>query len=210
MGNTLKKREFIMLRKCVFSMAVILLLTSGTHAAIGHAQSFSFDALNIVKKTGCIGSAEGSTSVMVGHTQKAYNTASGIGALQKETAVLTQSGSSAGIGNKAVVIQKGSAEGEQEQFAGVGFLGNNIQSESQSLGVNLDMVTINTKGIGSAAGTQDFVGAQKQIQITPNGMSKSLQNVNATQSSTISGSLATVKNILNVVLNQNQGVVEGK
>ena len=199
-----------MLRKLLFSTVVILLLSSGALAAIGHAQGFEINALNIVKRAGCVGSAEGSNIVMVGHAQEAYDAASGTAAFQEETAILTQSGSAAGLGGKTAVVQEATADGAQEQFVGIGCCGRGIRSEDQSLSVNLDMLTKNMKGIGGAVGAQGFVGAQSQIEITPNGMSATSQYIGAAQFSAVSGGLATVNNSLDVTLNQSQAVVGGK
>ena len=207
-----------MLKKCVFSMAVILLLSSGAFAcigympsSIGHAQGFSIDAMNVVHRAGCVGSAEGSNTVMVGHAQEAYDTASGTSAVQEETAILTQSGTAQGTGGKTAVVQNAFAEGAQEQFVSptVGGVTSGLSSQAQSLGVNLDMLTKNAKGIGAAIGSQGFVGAQSQIEVTPNGMSATSQFLGAAQFSAVSGGAASVSNILNVVLNQSQLVAGG-
>lgn len=205
-----------MLRKLLFSMVVLLLLSSGALAAIGHAQGFSLDALNIVKRAGCVGSAEGSNIVMVGHAQEAYDAATGTAAFQEETAILTQSGSAVGLGGKTAVVQKANAEGAQEQLVGPGvvvcgsIIGSGIRSQDQSLGVDLDMLTKNAKGIGGAVGAQGFVGAQSQMEITPNGMSAASQYIGAAQFSAVSGGLASVNNDLDIVLNQSQVVAGGK
>lgn len=191
-------------------MTVILLLSSGALAAIGHAQGFEIDALHIVKRAGCVGSAEGSNIVMVGHAQEAYDVASGTGALQEETAILTQSGSAVGKGGKTAVMQEAYADGAQEQFVGIGCCGIGKQVQGQSLSVNLDMLTKNAGGIGGAVGAQGFVGAQSQIEITPNGMSATSQYIGAAQFSAVAGKNASVKNTLDVALNQSQAVVEGK
>jgi hypothetical protein len=191
-------------------MVVILLLSSGALAAIGHAQGFVIDALNIVKRAGSVGSAEGSNIVMVGHAQEAYDTATGTAAFQEETAILTQSGSAVGLGGKTTVVQKASAEGVQNQRVGIGCRGLGRRAEGQALGVSLDTLASNAKGIGGAVGAQGFVGAQSQIEVTPNGMSAATQYVGAAQFSAVSGGFASVKNSLDVVLNQSQVVVEGK
>lgn len=206
-----------MLRKWLFSMAVILLLSSGalaciglTPASIGNAQNFGIDAINVMRAGGCVGSAEGSNIVMVGHAQEAYDMASGTAALQEETAILTQSGSAAGLGGKTAVVQEASADGSQNQLVGIGCCGNGIGVQGQSLGVNLDMLTFNANGIGGAIGAQGFVGAQSQIEITPNGMSAASQYIGAAQFSAVSGGMAAVNNNLDVTLTQSQGVAAGK
>ena len=225
MCNTLKEKEFEMFRKLLFLMIVVVFLSSSAlpcigsapscigcmPSSIGNAQGFEINALNIVKRAGCVGSAEGSNIVMVGHAQEAYDMASGTGALQDETAILTQSGSAVGKGGKTAVMQKAYAAGAQEQLvgSGVGVLAGGTSSQGQSLGVNLDMLTKNTKGIGGAIGAQGFVGAQNQMEFTPNGMSSQSQFIGTAQFSAIAGKNASVKNVLDVVLNQSQAVVEG-
>lgn len=205
-----KGKEFKMLRKLFFSVVVVLMFSSGALAAIGHAQDFIIDALNVVRGAGCVGSAEGSNIVMVGHAQEAYDTATGTAAFQEETAILTQSGSAAGMGGKAAVVQEAHAEGGQNQRVGIGCCSLGKRAEGQTLGVSLDMLTTNAKGIGGAVGAQGFVGAQSQIEITPNGMSASSQYIGAAQFSAVSGGHSKVNNSLDVVLNQSQKVMEGK
>ena len=199
-----------MLKKMFFSMVVLLMFSSGALAAVGHAQGFAIDALNVVKRAGCVGSAEGSNIVMVGHAQEAYDAATGTAAFQEETAILTQSGSAAGLGGKRAVVQKAQAEGGQKQRVGIGCCSLGKRTEGQALGVSLDMLTTNAKGIGGAVGAQGFVGAQSQIEVTPNGMSASSQYIGAAQFSAVSGGHAKVDNSLDVVLKQNQQVIEGK
>ncbi|MBN2316662.1 MAG: hypothetical protein JXM79_22225 [Sedimentisphaerales bacterium] len=207
-----------MLRKCVFSMTVALLLSSGVFAcighapsSIGHAQDFGIDAVNVVQRAGCVGSAEGSNTAMVSHTQEAYNTASGTSAVQEETGILTQSGTVEGRGGRTIVAQNASVDGAQEQLIGpaIGCCASGLSSQTQSLGVSLDMLTKNAGRIGTAIGSQAFVGAQSQIEITPNSMSASSQFLGAAQYSAVSGVAASVTNILDVVLNQSQSVAGG-
>ena len=143
---------------------------------------------------------------MVGHAQKAYSVASGTAAYQKETAILIQSGRTVGLGGKTAIVQEATVDGAQNQLVGSGFHGRGIRTESQSLSVNLNSLTSNIKGIGGAVAAQSFVGAQTQIEVTPNGMSASSQYVGVTQFSAVSGTHSTVKNNVDVVLNQNQDV----
>ena len=195
-----------MLRKLSFSVVVVLLLSSGALADIGHAQDFAINASNLVARNGYVGSAKGSNTAMVGHAQKAYSVASGTAAYQKETAILIQSGRTVGLGGKTAIVQEATVDGAQNQLVGSGFHGRGIRTESQSLSVNLNSLTSNIKGIGGAVAAQSFVGAQTQIEVTPNGMSASSQYVGVTQFSAVSGTHSTVKNNVDVVLNQNQDV----
>ncbi|MEJ2703571.1 MAG: hypothetical protein P8Z79_14125 [Sedimentisphaerales bacterium] len=201
-----------MVRKLLFITAVVLFLSSGAFACIGHAQdfsqSFAIDAANVVARAGCIGSAYGSNSVAIGHAQSAVNVASGTSAFQQETARLTQSGSVVGRRGVGIVAQKASISGAQNQNAAIGWPARPVRSNGQSLGVSLDTLANTSSRIGGAVGVQRFVGAQSQVQVGPNGVSTAWQSIEAAQTANVSGSRSSVKNSLDVVLNQS-GVVVG-
>jgi hypothetical protein len=206
-----------MSRKLLFSVAVVLFLSSGALACVGYAQyfsqglsqGFSIDAANVVARTGGVGSAVGSNAVTIGHSQAASSVASGTSAFQQETATLTQSGKAVGAVGTTAVVQNATVTGAQNQNAGVGWPARGTRSGGQSLGVNLGMVTSNSRGIGGAVGSQRFVGSQSQTQVTPNGISTASQYIDATQLATVSGGAASVTNSLDVKLNQSSAVVTG-
>ena len=203
-------------RKFILSLAVVLLLSSGAFACIGQpvgfsvigqAEGFSIDAFNVVGRFGGIGSAEGSNMVMVGHAQQAQDVAAGTAALQEETAILTQSASSAGVGGASGIVEEAIINGSQGQNIGPG-----IRAEGQSLEVGLNTVTGQAGSIGGSVGAQGFVGAQNQMEITPNGISAGSQFVGAAQFSAVSGgpwSCVVVDNGLDVTLSQDSMVVNG-
>ena len=206
----------MMHRKCILSITAVLLLSSGTFAVgyhpggpsiIGQGQGFSIDAFNVVGRYGVVGSAEGGNMVMVGHAQEAHDIATGTAALQEETAILTQSASAVGVGGASGVVEEAIINGAQGQIVGPG-----MRAEGQALDVGLNTVVHQAGSIGGAVGAQGFVGAQNQLEITPNGISAGSQFVGAAQFSAVSGgpwSCVVVDNGLDVSLNQNNMVIGG-
>jgi len=192
-----------MLRGFSFSVAVILLLSSGAFAAIGQAEGFSIGALNMVQRVGGAGWAEGGNLVMVGHSQKIH--AAGVSAIQKETGILTQGAKAFGICGATKIQQNASVDGLQSQLVVPGKHG--FQAQGQSLAVGLDDVVRKTGGIGGAAGAQGFVGGQEQILSTPGGTSANSQFVGTAQFALVSGgpgSNVVVNNSLDVQMGQSQ------
>jgi hypothetical protein len=192
-----------MFRDFLLSVAVVLLLSSGTFADVGQTEGFSIGAMNVVQKVGGAGWAEGGNLVMVGHGQEALKV--GTVARQKETGKLTQSASAGGICGSTRVLQNASVQGLQGQVAVLGKHG--FQAQGQSLAVGLDSVIRQSGGIGSATSVQDFVGSQHQLLVTPNGTSANYQVVGAAQFASVSahlGSNVVVNNSLNVQMGQSQ------
>jgi hypothetical protein len=198
------KMEFNkMLRGFSLSVAVILLLSSGAFADIGQAEGFSIGALNMVRRVGGAGWAEGGNLVMVGQSQKVH--AAGTTAIQKETGILFQGAKAVGICGATKVQQNASADGLQSQLVVTGRHG--FQAQGQSLAVGLDNVVRQTGGVGGAVGAQGFVGGQNQVLVTPGGTSANSQVVGAAQFASVSahpGSNVVVNNSLNVQMGQSQ------
>jgi hypothetical protein len=198
------KKEFNkMVRDFLLSVAVVLLLSSGTFADVGQTEGFSIGAMNVVQKVGGAGWAGSGNLVMVGHGQEALKV--GTVARQKETGKLTQSASAGGICGTTKVLQNASVQGLQGQAAVLGRHG--FQAQGQSLAVGLDSVIRQSGGIGSATSVQDFVGGQHQLLATPNGTSANYQVVGAAQFSSVSarpGSSVVVINTLDIKMGQNQ------
>jgi hypothetical protein len=197
-----------MLRGFPLSVTVILLLSSGAFAAIGHAEGFSIGALNMVQKVGGAGWAEGGNLVMVGQSQEVY--AVGTLARQKQAGLLNQSASVYGTCGITKVLQNVSADGLQNQLVVSGRRG--FQAQGQSLTVGLDNIIRKTGGVGGASGEQGFVGGQRQVLVTPNGTSANSQVVEASQLATVSGCRASnilVKSNLDVQMEQNQIATAG-
>jgi hypothetical protein len=193
--------------KLLLFSAVVLLIPSTALAAIGQTLGFSFDAFNTVARGGCVGSAAGQNAAVIGQAQRAYDARRGLAALQKETAALTQSGSAVGSGGAQAVVQSASADGVQDQLVRTGVFGKRAAGQTFSIGLES---SISQRGaVGRTEGVQSFVGAQRQTEITPNGVSTGSQFVRGTQSTVVSGgpsSVVSVNNGLNVTLSRSSTV----
>ena len=161
-----------MLRKCLLSVAVILLLSSGALADIGQVQGFSIGALNLVGRYGGRGEAEGGNIAIVNHSQEVYKPLRS-SVWQEEKGVLVQFGSARGTGGVSGVAQHATVQGLQGQLTGR--FGSTVQG--QHLNVGLGQVAIKSGGVGGAVGAQGFVGGQSQTIVTPRMISTESQFV---------------------------------
>ncbi len=196
-----------MLRKCLLSVAVILLLSSGVFAGIGQVQGFSIGALNLVGRYGGTGSAKGGNIAIVNHSQEGYKPLRS-SVWQEEKGVLVQFGSAEGAGGVSGVAQRATVQGLQGQLTGR--FGTTVQG--QCLNVGLGQVAIKVGGVGGAEGAQGFVGGQSQTIATPRMISTESQFVGVAQYSNVSGgrgSNAIVVNTVNVKIGQGQIVMGG-
>lgn len=192
-----------MLRKFILSAVVVLLLSSGALAGIGQLQGYSIGAVNLVERTGWLGSAEGGNSMMVSHGQEIYKPSTNSHAIQEETGILIQSAVTQGIGGLSGVAQSGSVQSLQGQLA----ISRGPMVQGQALTLGLEQIAVKTGGIGAAVGAQGFVGSQTQIIATPRMISAESQFVGATQYSALAGgpmSNIVVENVLNVQIGQGQ------
>jgi len=197
-----------MLRGFSLSVAVILLLSSGAFAAVGHAEGFSINALNLVHRVGGAGWAKSGNVVMVGHGQETYT--AGTAAMQEEKGILTQSATAAGIGGATTVLQNASVDALQGQTIVRARTG--VQAQGQSLTVGLNNIVLKAGGVGGAVGAQHFVGTQQQFQMTPRGISTNSQTVGTAQFAAVAGgpgSNVVVINSLDVKMGQSQ-IVTGQ
>lgn len=192
-----------MLRKILLSAVVILLLSSGAFANIGHVQGFSIGAFNKVQIVGGPDPAVGGNMLEVGQRQTTRNPRLGSAAI-KQGGILTQNARVRGRGGTIGIVQNASVDGSQHQFIGGRRRGSNTQGQS----LNLSLNTIARKpagAIGRVVGSQSFVGGQSQRQATRGGFSTSSQFVQAEQGVKIMGgqrSNVVVKNNLNVTMFQ--------
>ncbi len=196
-----------MLRKCLLSVAVILLLSSGAFAGIGQVQGFEIGALNLVGRCGGPGSPEGGNIAIVNHSQEVYKPLHS-SVWQEEKGILVQCGSARGAGGVSGVAQNATVQGVQGQLAGR--FGTTVQG--QCLNVGLGQVAIKARGVGGAVGAQGFVGGQTQEIVTPRMISTESQFVGVAQYSNVSGgpgSNAIVVNTVDVKMGQGQIVTGG-
>ena len=196
-----------MLRKCLLSVAVILLLSSGALAGIGQVQGFEIGALNLVGRCGGRGSAEGGNIAIVNHSQEVFKPLRG-SVWQEEKGILVQCGSASGTGGVSGVAQQANVQGLQGQLTGP--FGTTAQG--QCLDVSLGQVAIKAGGVGGAVGAQGFVGSQTQTIATPRMITTESQFVGVAQYSNVSGGLgsnAIVVNTVDVKMGQGQIVTGG-
>ena len=199
-----------MLRKCLLSVAVILLLSSGALADIGQIGGFSVGAVNLVGRCGGPGfsSAKGGNITIVNQGQEVYKPFRGISAWQEEKGILVQCGSAEGAGGVSGVAQHATVQGLQGQLTGR--CGTTVQG--QCLNVGLGQVAIKAGGVGGAEGAQGFVGGQTQVIATPRMTTTESQFVGVAQYSNVSGrpgSNAIVVNTVDVNMGQGQIVMGG-
>jgi hypothetical protein len=191
-----------MLRRILFSAAVVLLLSSGVLASIGQVQGFSIDALNRAKVNGGFGFASGQNYVEFGQAQKKYDVCVGSASMSQE-GVLSQEAHAGGLGSRSFVGQSASVAGIQNQLISGGRYGHGLQTQGQGLALNLNTNAFKTGGFGGVDGTQSFAGGQNQMQTYRGGFSMSSQFVAAGQSVKIVGGGDGCSNI---VVNNNLDV----
>lgn len=197
-----------MLRKCLISIAVILLLSSGAPADIGQIGGFSVGAVNLVGRHGGPSSAKGGNIAIVNQSQGVHKPFFGISARQEAKGILVQCGSARGAGGVSGVAQRASVDGLQGQLTQR--FGPTVQG--QYLNVGLKQVAFKAGGVGGAGGAQGFIGGQSQTIATPHVTSKESQFVGVAQYSNVSGgpgSKAIVINTVNVKMGQGQIVTGG-
>jgi hypothetical protein len=196
-----KKRSSDMLRRCILSVVIILLLSSGAFARVGQAEGFSIEASNLVRRCGGVGSAQGGNMLTAFHDQVRYDACTGTIAIQQEGGVLGQSATAAGRGGRSGIGQEAEVHGLQGQLA------TNPQMQGQVLGVSLGQAASKSGGVGGAVGGQAFVGGQSQMISSPRGTSAQSQFVGAGQYSAVSGgrgSSAVALNDADIMMGQGQ------
>ena len=200
-----RKGIFTMHRKFLISMVVILMLTTGAFADIGQIECFSIGSLNIVRRSGMVGSARGRNMVDISHSQQVHKPYYSVTARQKEEGVLVQRAATKGDGGASGLKQRATVQGEQGQKAKP--YGSNAQD--QVLNVKLKQVAMKKGGVGFTEGTQSFIGSQSQTITTPRVTSTEKQTVEVEQYSLVSGrsgSEGKVVNTVNVEMSQEQVV----
>jgi hypothetical protein len=192
-------------RKFLISMAVILMLTSGAFANIGQIECFSIGSLNIVGRSGMVGSAKGGNLVIFSHSQKIQKPWFSTKFKQEEKGILVQYGKAQGTGGVSGVAQRAKIRGIQGQYTKPF----GLTTQGQCLKVNLGQVALESGGVGSAQGLQGFVGVQSQKITTPHMTSTGKQFVGVGQYASVSGgegSTGIVVNAVSVEMGQGQVV----
>lgn len=197
-----------MLRKFLIFVVVILLFSSGALADIGQVEGFSIGAHNLVRRCGPIGSAQGGSIIIIGHSQQIKKPCFPTTARQEEKGILVQYGTAKGAGGVSGVVQGAKVKGMQGQLTKP--FGQAMQG--QRLNVNLGQIALKAGGVGSTKGVQAFVGRQTQTITTPRMTNTQTQFVGIGQCSAVSGSKGSkgiVVNTVNVEMGQGQIVTGG-
>lgn len=192
-----------MRRKYLISAAVIMLLTSGAFADIGQVECFSIGSLNIVGRSGLVGSAKGGNLVVFSHSQKIQKPWFSTKIKQEEKGILVQYGKAQGTGGASGVVQCAKIRGIQGQY--IKPFGSTMQG--QCLKVSLGQVALKSGGVGSTQGVQGFIGGQSQKISTPHVISTEKQFVAVGQCASVSGgedSTGIVVNAVSVEMGQGQ------
>lgn len=192
-----------MRKQGVFMLLVVLTLTSGVWAFVGTAQRFDVGGWNLVEWAGGIGSAEGRNEVMFSQQQEAHDAWRGASAFQKERGMLVQNAVASGPYGPSSVEQNASTTGVQRQAVGRWFGPTSVGR--QSLGADLSTLAVRPFGVGSATGTQVFMGSQAQMMATPYSSARQSQSLKVDQYAGVDGATATdplVNNTVNVKLDQ--------
>lgn len=187
----------------VFTSLIVLTLTSGVWAFVGTAQRFDVGGLHLVQWPGGIGSAEGRNEVTFSQEQVAHDSQGGASVLQRERGLLVQSGVAEGPAGPSRVEQNAAAAGAQRQAVDRWFRPTSVGR--QHLGADLSTLVVKPVGIGSATGTQVFMGSQTQMMATPYSSATQSQSVKAKQYAGIDATIDTdplVTNTVNVKLDQ--------
>ena len=195
-----------MIRKILLSTAVILLLSSGVFASIGHVQGFSIVAFNKPKIVSGFGLASGQNHLVFGQAKSASDICLG-SASMSQGGILSQQACVGGLG-RPKVVQNATVAGLQGQLIVGGRYGRGFRAQGQCLTLNLNTKANKTGGFGGAAGSQSFAGGQSQRQTYRGGYSSGSQFVCAEQSVNILGGGCGGKKSgdSNVVVNNNLDV----
>jgi hypothetical protein len=191
-----------MLKGCVLSGIILLLMASGAWAVIVQAQGFTIGAVNFVPWGGGIGSAQNSHQVMIGQEQSTGGAHLSTGGIQKETGVFVQTATAGGSAANTI-RQEAQVDGGQAQMAGA----QPVRLQGQQMGVGFTTKIDMPSGAAATSGTQSFVGGQTHVLWSPTGMSTESQVVGATQYTAVVGGPGgdpTVKNVLDLQLGQGQ------
>jgi len=190
-----------MIKGCVLSIVVIMLLAPVAFAGILQEQGFGLVAPNFVFRSGPQGTATGGNTATVGNTQTATD-ALGTLANQQETGILTQSAATAGVGGWSDVTQAALAEGAQVQGSA------SPHTQLQEMSTTLAQDARKDHGAGTATGGQGFVGEQEQTIAQGAALTTETQIIGAAQHGTVAGSECSIgkseQNGLTVVAVQGQ------
>ncbi len=155
------------------SVALVLLLSSGTFAAIDQAQQFNINTSNIGTLTGAgTGALSSINLVPIANIQEVSDGSGHIQFVQVGVGSLVQGASATGLLGIHGYNQGASTVGNQWQTT-LNYLTLGLQDQSLGTAFTQDVLSIG--GLGSAVALQNFIGSQNQFIITPFGVSANIQ-----------------------------------
>lgn len=160
-------------KRFAISIAIVLLLVSGTFAAIDQEQGFNITTSNAGALTGSgIGTVSSINFVPLTNIQQTVDDSGNIQYVQIGVSSLYQGASTSGMLGIYGFEQGALAVGNQWQGTpGYLFLG----LQDQALGTAFTQDVFSIGGLGSATAIQNFVGNQNQFIVTPYGVSANVQ-----------------------------------
>lgn len=155
------------------SIAIVLLLVSGTFAAMEQQQGFNITTSNAGALTGPGLSAVSSINfVPLANIQQAVDDSGNIQYVQIGVSSLYQGASSSGMLGTYGFNQGALTIGNQWQGTPSYFI---LGLQDQNLGTAFTQDVFSIGGLGSAAAIQHFAGSQNQFIATPYGVSANIQ-----------------------------------
>lgn len=155
------------------SIAIVLLLVSGTFAAVEQEQGFNITTSNAGTLTGSgVGAVSGINFVPLTNIQESVDDSGNIQYVQIGVSSLYQGASSSGMLGVYGFNQGALAVGNQWQGSPSYLI---LGLQNQDLGTAFTQDVFSIGGLGSAAAFQNFVGNQNQFIATPYGVSAHVQ-----------------------------------
>lgn len=154
------------------SVALVLLLSSGTFGAIDQSQQFAIDASNIGTLTGGGTGAMANFNVVPIANVQSVSDGDGLQYVQIGIGSLFQGGTAGGLLGLYGFSQEGLAGGTQNQASSDVY---HLGTQGQDLGSAFAQNIVGAGGLGSAVAVQNFVGGQTQVATAPYGVQVNAQ-----------------------------------
>lgn len=154
------------------SVALVLLLSSGTFGAIDQSQQFSVGASNIGSLTGGATGAIASFNLVPITNVQETSIGDGLQYMQIGVGSLFQGATAGGLLGLYGYDQGAAATGVQYQVSPSVYI---LGAQGQDLGTALTQNVVGMGGLGSAVAMQNFIGGQTQLATAPYGVQVNAQ-----------------------------------
>jgi hypothetical protein len=177
----------------MYKMSILIMLTimlSASYALAGIIQpaGLSVDADNTALRAGGLGFAFGVNGALVNGGQFAVDASSGSAALQTRGVLIGQAAGAIGLGGISGAVQNVDVDGGQLQLVGYNLTATDTSPDTaqvQGLNVNAGQTALTIGGIGAAGGLQGALVGQKQVAVTPDGLSSQSEFVGIGQAAAV-------------------------